>query len=628
MCGIAGVFNYRSGQSVSPDLLRRMNTTLRHRGPDDEGQVAIGGAGLAMRRLSIIDVAGGHQPIANEDGRVQIVFNGEIYDYQELREGLLARGHRLTTRSDTETIVHQYEEDGAACVEKLDGMFAFALYDGREREKLLMARDRLGKKPLYYADVDGTLVFGSELKAVLQHPAVTREIDPEAVDLYLALHMIPAPFTIFRKVRKLPAGAVLECDGSGPSIRRYWQYSDFVGRERVDEKAFVAEIRALLFESVRKRLISEVPLGAFLSGGLDSSTIVAIMSRLGTKPVKTFSIGFEGPHQYNELPFARALAKHYGTEHHETVVRPDIITLLPELVHHADEPFADEASIPTYLLARAARKDVTVVLTGDGGDEVFGGYDIYLYEKWARLWRHVPRAVDGLIDAVSSRVGPRPPFRMLDRANRFAKSSRVSAAQARLGWVATWKAEERRRILSDEMNARVNGSSPVAFLAASARAGSALEQLMEIDTNVILPDEMLVKVDRMTMAASVEARCPLLDYKLVERLARVDVDQKIPGSRQKDLKHILRAAAADLVPQELLERRKHGFNVPLHHWFREGARHFVADVLDPRAVARRGIFRPDAVQEVLTAHWSGKVNAGPRIYSLLVFEMWAREFLD
>src|SRR5436190_2891000 len=627
MCGICGVFNYKSREPVDGELLQRMNATLRHRGPDDDGFVIRDGAGLAMRRLAIIDVAGGHQPIGNESGDVQVVLNGEIYNYPALREELLRKGHQLKTHSDTETIVHFYEEEGDKCVSRLDGMFAFALHDAPQR-RLLIGRDRIGKKPVYYADVDGTLVFGSELKALLQHPKVSRELDPQAIDLYLAMKMIPAPYTIFKHVRKLPAGSILVCDRNGSRVETYWRHSDFLGHERFDAASSIEEIRALLFEAVRKRLISEVPLGAFLSGGIDSSVIVAIMARLsGGKPVKTFSIGFEGPQLFNELPYARALAKHYNTEHHETMARPDIVELLPHLVHHADEPFSDEASIPTYLLARAARKDVTVVLTGDGGDEVFAGYDLYQFEKWSRVYRRFPRALDSVFRAGASAFRANGPLRVFDRANRFARSSRGSAAAARLGWVATWTTDQRRAVMTADFNAGVNGSSPEEFLSSHTSGGSPLEQMLEIDTNVILPDQMLVKVDRMTMAASVEARCPLLDHHLMERVARISVDEKIPGSRKKDLKHILKMIAADLIPQDLLDRPKHGFNVPLNYWFRDGARDFARDILRPEEIRRRGVFEPRAVEAILDAHWSGRVNAGPQIYSLLVFEMWAREYM-
>jgi asparagine synthase (glutamine-hydrolysing) len=635
MCGICGIFEYGTGQLVEGDLLRRMNRTLFHRGPDDEGFLERPGVGLAMRRLSIIDIAGGQQPIANEDETAWVILNGEVYNYQSLRAELLERGHRLSTQSDTEAILHLYEDLDSDCVHQLDGMFAFAVYDARPSTltasptgRLLIGRDRLGKKPLYYADVHGTLIFGSELKPLLQDSRISRELDLEALDHYLSLHMIPAPYSIFKAIRKLPAGCVLDCDVSEVKIRRYWNFTDFLGCRRLPEEEAVAEIRRLLFAAVEKRLISEVPLGAFLSGGLDSSTVVAIMAQLKQEPVKTFAIGFEGPATYSELPYARALAAHYKTDHYEAVARPDIVELLPQMVYHADEPFADEAAIPTFLIAQAARDKVTVVLTGDGGDEVFGGYHMYLYEQWARTYRQLPPVTDAVIAELTSVLGRRPGMRLLDQMYRFSRSSRGTVGQRRLGWGATWREEQKQELYSPEVRAAINGNSSADFLDGQvAGIDSPLQKMFGIDTMVVLPDEMLAKVDRMTMAASVEARCPLLDYRLVEFMAGLDPVLKIPGQHNKHLKHLLRQAACDLVPAELLKRPKHGFNVPLNYWFREGARRFVADTLRPEAIRKRGIFNPDAVQALLEQHWLNKVDAGPRIYALLVFEIWASKFL-
>ena len=643
MCGICGVFEYRDKQPVTREQLDRMNRTMVHRGPDDAGHFLGHGIGMAMRRLSIIDLASGQQPIPNEDETIRIVFNGEIYNFQQLRKSLQERGHRLRTRSDTEVVVHLYEDYGPDCVHHLDGMFAFAVYDSRPQAtsrdqaptvsgRLLLARDRLGKKPLYYADLGSTLVFGSELKPVLQDPRVSKELDYEALHHYLSLLMVPAPFTIFKAIRKLPAGHLLECDADGVRVHHYWNYLDFVGKQHVPEQEAVAEIRRLLFAAVEKRLIAEVPLGAFLSGGLDSSAVVAIMRQLKDEPVKTFSIGFEGPKTHNELPFARALAKHCHTDHHEFMAAPNIVELLPELVHYADEPFATSSAIPLYLIAKAARQHVTVVLTGDGGDEVFGGYEQYLYERWAAAYRLLPRGADSLMggamallpDRLDNVVG-----RLRSRVIRFTANAREGMGQRRLGWASGWRESEKRALLTPDIQRAVAEVSTPVLLERQVRDGKdPVSQVMLMDTLAWLPDEMLTKVDRMTMAVSIEARCPLLDVKLVEFMAGISPKMKIPGWRARHLKHLLRRSVADLIPLELLQRPKHGFNVPLDAWFRGEARSFVASVLSPGQVRRRGIFEPTEVSALLERHWSGTLNASNRIYALLVFEIWAQEYLE
>jgi asparagine synthase (glutamine-hydrolysing) len=639
MCGICGVFEYSSGKAVDPAHLRRMSDQLFHRGPDEEGHWVCPGVGLAVRRLSIIDVAEGHQPVSNEDGSITLVFNGEIYNYLALREELLRKGHRLLTHSDTEVIPHLYEEEGPACVERLDGMYAFALYDGRASQdgdtagRLLLARDRMGKKPLYYADVAGALIFGSELKSILLDSRVGRELDQEALHHYLSLLVVPAPLSIFKSVRKLPPGCVLECDARGPSVRPYWKYLDTVGDRHMPEEEAVAEIRRLLFRAVEKRLMSEVPLGAFLSGGLDSSTVVAIMSRLMKEPVKTFSIGFEGPETHNELPYARALAQHCRTDHHELLARPDSIQTIEEMVRYADEPFAISSSLPLLMLSRWAREKVTVVLTGDGGDEVFAGYEHYVYERWAQLFRKLPLVTDRMLIAGSSALGGRVDSvggRQLRRVLRFATNARHNAGQRRLGWGSSFREEEKENLYAVAA-AQKNGLRPTAdFLNARASSRSDLDaptQANAIDIQVMLADEMLAKVDRMTMGASLEARCPLLDWKLVEYLASLSMRDKMPGWRFSTLKYLFRRAIGDLLPAELLTRPKHGFNVPLDHWFRSGARDYLLSVLDGARVKRRGVFRPEAVSSLVERHVSGQVNANNRLFALLVFELWAEQYL-
>ena len=638
MCGICGVFDYRDRVRVRPEWVEGMTGELAHRGPDGQGHYVNGPVGLGMRRLAIIDVEGGHQPISNEDGSVWIIFNGEIYNYQKLSRSLKEKGHRFRTQSDTETILHLYEDYGRDCVQHLDGMFAFAIYDARTGfahppGRLLLARDRVGKKPLYYSDRNGTLLFGSELKSILKAPGVSRELDFEALHHYMSLLMVPSPWTIFRDIRKLLPGHILECDASGVSITPYWAYSPSSEHtpEGRDEREIQADIRRLLFEAVEKRLISEVPLGAFLSGGLDSSAVVAAMSRLQARPVKTFSIGFEGPETHNELPYARRLARHCGTDHHECVVKPDIVGLLPELVRFFDEPFAISSAIPTYLLARAAREHVTVVLTGDGGDEVFGGYTQYIYEMWAAMYRRLPASVDRPLTSLADQIpGKADGYggRLRGRLSRFVRNARLPVADRRLGWASGFPEEEKRCLYAPSIQSLVEKCRTETFLERrTADIRDPILQQMAMDFRVWLPDEMLTKVDRMTMASSVEARCPLLDVQMLEYVSRISLAQKIPGPRMGSLKHLLKRSLSGLVPPDLLERRKHGFNVPLDAWFRAGAKPFIAHALHPDRVRRRGVFSPEAVSRLLQQHWSGEKNVSNRLYALLVFEVWAETYL-
>ena len=594
MCGICGVFEYASNERVDRERLERMNQTLLHRGPDEDGIFVRPQVGLALRRLRIIDLAGGSQPIANEDETVWIVFNGEIYNYRELRRDLVRRGHRFRTNGDTEVIVHAYEEFGETCVDRLDGMFAFAVYDGRTsapalHPRLFLARDPFGKKPLYYADLGGTLLFGSEIKPILEDPRVSKEIDFDALHHYLSLLVVPAPLSIFQAIRKLPAGHVLHADHEGVRTRSYEDCLPRSADSEVAEGDAQATVRDLLFRAVEKRLVADVPLGAFLSGGLDSSLIVAIMSRLMQKPVKTISVGFEGPHSHDERPFARRLADHCRTDHHEITLKPDVVSCVHDLVRYADEPFGISSAIPTLLMARAAREHLTVVLTGDGGDEMFGGYSHYLWERWAAAYRRLPRVADSYLLAAAGTLSRRVDGRggaLRSRITRFVGNARRPPASRRLGWGSAFSEEEKLALYSGDLACRSVGAT-TALLERHAAAASHLEPAAVqnwLDVAVWLPDEMLAKVDRMTMAASIEARCPLLDRDLARYLAGVPFHQKVPGSQSGDLKHLLRRVAEEFLPDDLLKRPKHGFNVPLDAWFRGGAGPLLADALSPARV--------------------------------------------
>src|SRR3984885_14286429 len=462
MCGICGVYEYASSMRVDGQRLARMNATIAHRGPDDDGFFVRERVGLAMRRLRIIDLAGGKQPITNEDETVTIVFNGEIYNYRELRRELVARGHRFRTQSDTEVVVHAYEEFGTGCVERLDGMFAFAIYDERVPgvDRLFLARDPFGKKPLYYADLGQTLIFGSEIKPILEDPRVSRDVDFEALHHYLSLLVIPAPWSIFQSIRKLPAGHWMLVDERGPRIERYWRCE----AEPADlaESEAVEEIRRLLFRAVEKRLIAEVPLGAFLSGGLDSSLVVAIMSQLSKEPVKTLSVGFEGPATHNELPFARRLAEHCRTDHTELTLKPHVVAMVHDLVRYADEPFGISSALPTLLIARAARQRLTVVLTGDGGDEMFGGYSHYLWERWATAFRRMPRLADTMLLTAAGTLGRRVDGRagaLRSRITRFVSNARRPDVARRLGWGSAFSHDEKLALYSSDLNHLAAGTT-------------------------------------------------------------------------------------------------------------------------------------------------------------------------
>jgi asparagine synthase (glutamine-hydrolysing) len=635
MCGICGVYEYASSMRVDRQQLARMNATLVHRGPDEDGFFVRDRVGLAMRRLRIIDLAGGTQPIANEDETISIVFNGEIYNYRELRKDLIRLGHRFRTQSDTEVIVHAYEEFGVQCVEHLDGMFAFAIYDERipGAGRLFLARDPFGKKPLYYADLGETLIFGSEIKPILVDPRVSKAVDFEALHHYLSLLVIPAPWSIFKSIRKLPAGHWMLVDERGPEIKPYWSCEPHRAEVLVPEREAVDEVRRLLFRAVEKRLVADVPLGAFLSGGLDSSLVVAIMSRLSDRPVKTLSVGFEGPKKHNELPFARRLAEHCRTDHTELTLKPDVVSMVHDLVRYADEPFGISSALPTLLIARAARERLTVVLTGDGGDEMFGGYSHYLWERWAGAFRRLPRVADSVLLTAAGTLGRRIDGRagaLRSRITRFVSNARRPDASRRLGWGSAFSHDEKLALYSDDLSHLSSGTT-TALLERYVEGARDLEPAAvqnRLDMALWLPDEMLAKVDRMTMGASIEARCPLLDRNLARFLFGLPFRQKVPGSRGRHLKYLLRRVAADLLPPELLERPKQGFNVPLDAWFRGGAGGFLTDVLSPERIRRRGWFQPDAVQQLVAAHRSGQAKFSNRLYALFNLELWAQEYLS
>jgi len=617
MCGIAGFIDVERSRENAEQLIDRMCQVIRHRGPDDQGVwVGDDGAALGMRRLSIIDLAGGHQPIFNEDQSILVILNGEIYNYRELQKELQERGHHFRTNSDTEAIVHAYEEYGDECVKHLRGMFTFAIWD-RKRQRLLAARDRFGKKPLNYYWDGEKLIFGSEIKSILE-AGIPREVNDIALDEYLVYHCVPAPNTLFKGVMKLPAAHILVYENGQISTKRYWELP-FTPTCRDDEATAIERTRALLKDAVEVRLMSEVPLGAFLSGGIDSSMVVGLMSSMMSQPVKTFSIGFEED-DFSELPYARQVAKHFGTDHHEFFVRPELISVLPQLVWAYDEPFADASMLPTYYVSKLAREHVTVVLTGDGGDEIFGGYTPYRRE-W--LISRIPPVLRSLL-AFGSRFMPdgmrgknRLGSLLLDLPTRVLRSGMLFAP------------DSRSSMYSPEYFAQVCDHNPYERLISEFRAVADLDttaQQQYVDARRYLTDDILVKVDKASMFNSLETRAPLLDQYMVEYVASLPSTIR---TRNGVLKYLLKRVAADLLPAEILTRRKQGFGVPIKHWFRGDLNGYAYDVLLSTRARQRGIFNPEFIRNLLKAHASTKlVNHSSAIWTLLCLELWFQIYLD
>jgi asparagine synthase (glutamine-hydrolysing) len=633
MCGIAGILYLDGIRPVDRDVLQSMTRALAHRGPDDEGLFLGPGVGLGHRRLSIIDLEGGHQPLADESGDYQIIFNGEIYNYPSLKADLEGKGHHFKTRSDTETILRGYMEYGEDCVKHLNGMFAFAIWDARAR-RLFLARDRLGKKPLYYR-VDGEkLLFASEMKSILRHPSVGRSIDPVALDAYFRHDYVPDPLTIFQGIRKLPPATTLACSAGTVSLRKYWSV-DYGIQERRSEEDWAEELLALTNDAVKIRLMSEVPLGVFLSGGVDSSAITGLMARNSTHRVKTFSIkGGEGA--FNELPFARAVAEHYGTEHHELEVVPESMeSLLPKLIGHFDEPFADSSAVPTYYVSKLARDRVTVALSGEGGDELFAGYT--WHKAFMALRRMRPFLVAGsglglgkiLPDSSVPSVFSNPFQRVLYRlslARRFALQTEAESFQSLR---SAFHPHLGSLLYTDGFREELlRAGGGVATLrdrfASGGNARDSLDRALFTDINEYLPGDLLTKVDRMSMANSLEVRAPLLDYRIVELSARMPSDLKLRGATSK---YILKYAMKDVLPEVIKRRKtKRGFSVPLEAWFRGSLGEFAREALLGDDAFSRAFLRKDGLEKMLAGQVSGRRNYGTQIWALLVFELWGRQY--
>lgn len=625
MCGITGVYHYGSQEPVQPAILERMLAAIFHRGPDEGGVFFDGNLGMGMRRLSIIDLSGGQQPIYNEDRTVAIVFNGEIYNYKELTALLRARGHVLQTASDTEVIVHLYEDYGAACVDWLRGMFGFAIWDSRER-RLLIARDHLGVKPLYYSDFDGRLVFGSEIKAILQYPDIPIASNLEGLSHFLSLRYVPAPQTSFEGIHALPPGHLLTCDENGITVRCYWDIT-YPEQEpkRLREEVYAEQLEALLRESVQLQLMSDVPFGAFLSGGIDSSTIVALMSDYCTQPVKTFSVGYIGDGEADsELPYARIVSRQYGTDHHEVLITAqDMIDLSPKIVWHLDQPIGDQATVANYMVADLASRHVKMVLTGEGGDELFAGYARYVGERFAPLMQGIPSFAREAVLAASRLV----PGMRRAKVGLFALSQ-TDELERMTNWFPLFNRDQKALLLSKAFTqvADVHPTETIfARQLARTNAHDSLSRMLYVDTKLWLPDDLLARGDKTSMAASIEGRVPLLDHKLVEFAATVPSNLKIKGLTRK---YLLKKVASKFLPAEIIDRKKQGFPLPIAHWFRKEARGFIRDLLSPEAIRRRGLFDGAYVERLMSEHESAFADHSFLLWGLLNVELWHRAFID
>jgi asparagine synthase (glutamine-hydrolysing) len=625
MCGIAGFISKTNDRVEGrAALLDTMCRSIEYRGPDEQGTAIEGRAALGMRRLSIIDLATGRQPIYNSDGTKLIVFNGEIYNYRELKKDLEALGHKFRTNSDTETIIHAYDEFGADCLRHLRGMFAFAIWDSKD-QSLFLARDRVGKKPLVYTVTpDGEFVFGSEIKVLLAHGGVERDIDHGALDAYLTFGYVPEELCIFKGIRKLEPGYFLIFKNGEIRTDKYWDFD--YSEETLDgsEDEIAADLLAKIRESVRIRLISEVPLGAFLSGGVDSSAVVGLMSQIMDQPVKTFSIGFNED-SFDELKYARLASRHFKTDHHEFLLTPDFVDIVDDLVWHFDEPFADSSALPTFMVSKLARKYVTVVLSGDGGDELFGGYTRYVIDRDRSGLERLPQGIRRkLLRPLSEAL----PHGALGKNYLFNIS--LDAAGRYIDSISHFNGPRKRKLYSNEIRTKMNGSFErgeklFRQIAGSVASDEGIENLLYLDSKTYLPGDILTKVDRMSMANSLEARCPLLDHDLIEYVTRIPSAMKLNG---RETKYIFKKAIRDIVPPEILHREKQGFGVPINEWINLQLKdRIMSDLSDVRSVSR-GYFDTKYINVLLDEHHRGRRDHSHALWTLWMLELWHRRYID
>lgn len=630
MCGISGIYNFKNkDKRIDQETILKMCSTIRHRGPDDQGIFLDTNIGLGMRRLSIIDVAGGHQPIANEDKTIWIVLNGEIYNYYELREHLIRKGHIFSTKSDTEVIIHEYEESGKACVEKLRGMFAFAIWDSK-REKLLIARDRVGIKPLFYAQTNGSILFASEIKAILEYPGIKREIDWRAFDAFFTLAYIPAPLTIFKDIYKLLPGNIIVCEKGQIRIEKYWDIH-YQPDYKKSEAYFIDGFMGLLEESVKIHLMSEVPLGAFLSGGIDSSTVVSLMARNNSSQVNTFSIGFGGNvGGYNdERPYARLIAQRYHTNQKEFEVKPDFITLLDELVGVFDEPFADDAMIPSYYVCKLAKEYVTVALSGLGGDELFGGYERYLGFSLSNKYERLPRFVRNRIIApiINQLPENKSGNSSINHIKRFIRASNLPSDQRYFSYISILNEKRRKDLYLQAVQDEIDFSwvnNQLTSYYNSENASYPLDRIFYQDIKTYLPEDILAVTDRMSMRHSLEVRVPFLDHKLMEFCATIPAEMKLRHLRKKFL---LKKGVAHLLPPEIINHKKQGFVGPMSIWLQNDLKEYALEILSESTLRRHGLFNPKTVSNILEEHFTRKETHSTLIWALMVFETWHRMYM-
>lgn len=627
MCGIYGLLSLSGPRRADAALLSRMGRAILHRGPDDEGTYVDEQMLLGMRRLSIIDVSGGHQPLTSEDGNVIVVCNGEIYNFQVLRERLQKAGHRFATGSDCEVIVHLYEEHGEQFLEHLEGMFGCAVWD-KVRRRLIVARDPLGIKPMYYTVGDGQFAFGSEAKALLELPHVKRRLDPAALAQYFAVGYVAAPNSLFEGMKKLLPGEALTIEGGRITSRRYWQLPADVNTS-MSEAQWIDATRAELERSVKDQMVSDVPIGAFLSGGVDSSSVVALMSRHTDHPVKTYSIGFRGSsgaELYNELPFAREVAEQFKTDHHEIIVQPDVAHLLPGLIWHMDEPIADAAFITTYLVSKFAREQVTVILSGVGGDELFGGYNRYLDEHYRSRYQLLPKFLRrGVIDPIARRLPSdrhSPLLNKLRLARAFVLADALGFEDRYRRYMEVFDAADRAALLADRS---VQFDDVIARAFGQSRSRDSLRRLMDVDLATQLPEDLLMLTDKMSMAVSLECRVPLLDQRLVRLSAGMPAALRMRGG---ELKYIMKKAMTGILPDSIIHRTKRGFGAPIGAWFKQELAGFLREILSETSLKRRGLLDPQAVARVMREHERQEADRTDHLLALVNLEIWCRMYLD
>ncbi len=629
MCGICGKLYFNPMRKADQNNISAMASVLAHRGPDDHGIYVDGPVGIGHQRLSIIDLSpAGHQPMSNEDGSIWIVFNGEIYNFEELRMELQGKGHVFTSHTDTETIIHLYEEEDTDCLNRLRGMFAFAIWDST-KQRLFIARDRVGKKPLVYAVTDDAIIFASEIKALLQDPSVTAEVDCEALHHYLTYQYVPSPWTMFKGIRKLPPAHSLVVEREKITTRQYWQLSYAQKLTLPTLGDYVEQFMDVFTEAVKIRLRSDVPLGAFLSGGIDSSATVAVMSQLTNRPIKTFSIGFDVS-EYNETTFAAMVAKKFNTDHTEFIVNPDAISILPKLVWHYNEPFADSSAIPTYYVSKLTREHVTVALNGDGGDESFAGYERYIADKLAGYYEKIPciareHIIKRCLSFIPHQENRNSFFR---RLKRFVNGISEKAERRYVRWICGFDNEMKNDLYSAafaEKTAAIDSVDLIVNWYAKADASAFLDKTLFVDIMSYLPDDLLVKVDIASMANSLEARSPFLDHKLMEFAAALPPHLKLNGIQSK---YLLKKAFSSVLPRSVLYRKKMGFGVPIDRWLRNELKELTYQILLEKRTVERGLFKEQAVRMLIDEHMLKRADNSYRIWALLFMEVWYRMFID